>query len=406
MLQKLPIVSFVIATRNRCEVLLSTLQQIQRCGLAPDSFDVHVIDNASNDGTARRLRDEMPWVRLITLSRNNGAVARNEALPHAHGRFVVFLDDDSYPVPGAIARMIKHFELDPELGAAGFTVTLPDGRRECSAYPDVFIGCGVGIRRRALRLVGGYPDDYFMQAEEYDLSLRLLEGGWKVRTFDDMHVEHLKSPQARLSARTMRLDVRNNLYLALRRFPLDAVLPMGLDWMQRYWWIASTKKLRGSFVYGLLDGCLRSILRPRRAPVSDDTFEAFAKLAETQRRMAAAVARDGLRRVLLIDAGKNLHAYWRAARTLGVEIVAIADANLASPARRYHGIRIVDDATARTLRFDAAIISNLSPVHASARCYQWRIAQDRPVIDLFEDDFAERYQLRDNRPPRRSARSA
>ena len=47
--------------------------------------------------------------------------------------------------------MVEHFEAMPSLGAAVFTVTLPDGSRECSAYPDVFIGCGVGFRRAALR---------------------------------------------------------------------------------------------------------------------------------------------------------------------------------------------------------------------------------------------------------------
>ena len=34
--------------------------------------------------------------------------------------------------------MIEHFESDPKLGAAVFTITLPDGSRECSAYPGIF----------------------------------------------------------------------------------------------------------------------------------------------------------------------------------------------------------------------------------------------------------------------------
>jgi hypothetical protein len=267
----------------------------------------------------------------------------------------------------------------------------------------------VGFRRRALRLVGGLPEDFFMQAEEYDLSLRMLDGGWRVRTFDDLHVSHLKSPQARLSSRTMRLDVRNNLYLILRRFPLEWIVPLGLDWMKRYQWIASSKQLRGAFVCGVIDAVLRSIVRPQRAPVSDETFEVFAKMAETKRRLAAVAAQEGIRRVLLVDAGKNLHAYWRAARELGLEIVAIADRNLAAPSRRYRGIRIVDDETARTLKFDAAIIANLSPVHAAARLRQWRRLEERLVIDLFAPDFADSYRIADKARPsanRATARSA
>ena len=104
-------------------------------------------------------------------------------------------------MPGAIERMIAYFESDPRLGAATFTVTLPDGARECSAYPDVFIGCGTGVRRTAIDQTGGLPDDFFMQAEEYDLSLRLLDAGWRIRGFDALRVLHLKTPTARVSLR-------------------------------------------------------------------------------------------------------------------------------------------------------------------------------------------------------------
>src|SRR6185436_11156667 len=91
---------------------------------------------------------------------------------------IVLLDDDAYPLRGAIAQMIRHFQDDPHLGAAVFDVTLPDGGKEASAYPDVFIGAGTALRGAALRAVastsrpgrGLLPADFFMQAEEYDLS--------------------------------------------------------------------------------------------------------------------------------------------------------------------------------------------------------------------------------------------
>ncbi len=399
MLQKFPQVSFIISTHNRCEVLLHTLSHIQRCGLETSDFDIHVIDNASTDMTAARVRDEFPCVRLITLDRNQGPVAKNEALPHAMGRYVVFLDDDSYPIPGAIQRMIRHFEADVKLGAATFTVNLTNGNRECSAYPDVFIGCGVGLRRRALRAVGGLPDDFFMQAEEYDLSLRLIDAGYRVRTFDDLHVMHLKTPQARISARTMRLDVRNNLFVILRRFPREHIPTLGWDWMKRYWWIASSKGATGAFLYGIFNAILRCATGLKREPVSSETFEQFVKLQETENRLRDAIANEStdlsapMKRVLLVDCGKNLFAYWRACQELGLQIVAIADRNLHHPARRYRGIRIVDDAAARKLKYDLVLISNLSSVHAQTRRSQWRITQDRPVIDLYESQADERPEL-------------
>lgn len=377
------LVSFVISTRDRRDVLLATLDRVYACGLPHDAFDIHVVDNASADGTAEAMRDHYPNVQLIASKRNGGSVAKNLALPHAHGRYVVFLDDDSYPRPGAIQRMIGHFEADPQLGAATFTVTLPDGTRECSAYPDVFIGCGVGLRRRALRLVGGLPDDFFMQAEEYDLSLRLLDAGWTVRTFDDLHVSHLKTPRARLPARTVRLDVRNNLFLVLRRFPRRQVWPFLIDWTRRYFWIAQSQNAFGPFLHGLIEGLLRSVVRPKRAAVSDVAFEHFAKLHETAARLGPALRQHSAKRVLLIDAGKNLYAYWRACRELGVEVVAIADAKLGRPGRVYRGIRVLGDDEARRLPHDLAVIANLSPEHAKRRLAEWTAKHDRPTVDLF-----------------------
>lgn len=384
----IPKVSFIISTRNRCGTLLDTLDRVRDCGLSTGEFDVFVVDNASTDGTADRVRETHGWVKLIALTKNKGAVAKNLALPKALGQYVVFLDDDSYPERGAIRRMIAHFEADPRLGAATFTITLPNGTNECSAYPDVFIGCGVGLRRKALRNVGGLPGDFFMQAEEYDLSLRLIDAGWHVRTFDDLRVSHLKTPQARVSARTMRLDVRNNLYLILRRFPAGMIGPYLLDWMKRYAWIAQSKDATGPFLCGLIEGVLRSLVRPRRRAISERAFEQFAKLDETERRLADAM--DGLpggsagKSVILVDVGKNIYAYWRACRRLGITIHGIADANLARAGRRYRGIRVVDDETARALPHDAAVIANLSPVQARNSRSAWRATHDRPVIDLFE----------------------
>ena len=383
-----PLVSFVISTRDRRDVLLDTLARVHECGLAPGEFDVHVVDNASSDGTAEAVRNAFPDVKLTASPRNGGSVAKNLALPHAVGRYIVFLDDDSFPRPGSIRRMVEHFEADPTLGAATFTVTLPDGTRECSAYPDVFIGCGVGLRRRALRLVGALPDDFFMQAEEYDLSLRLLNDGWGVRRFDDLHVAHLKTPRARLPARTVRLDVRNNVWLVLRRFPTARVLPYLLDWTRRYFWIARSQGATWPFLRGLVEGLVRSLARPKREPVSTAAFEQFAKLDETVERLRATLRRHPSRRVLLVDVGKNLYAYWRACRVLNVEIVAIADDKLGRYGRSYRGIHVIRDDDARKLSHDLAIIANLSPEHAKRRAAEWTQWYGGKVVDLFVDDAA------------------
>jgi GT2 family glycosyltransferase len=341
-----------------------------------------VVDNASQDGSADMVRQCFPRVRLYEMERNRGAVARNVGLAQARGQFVLLLDDDSFPIASCMKRMIEHFQADPRLGAAVFNVTLPDGSRECSAYPDVFIGCGTAFRRRALDQAGLLPEDFFMQAEEYDLSLRLIEGGWHVRRFNDLHVLHMKTPQARRPDDVMRLDTRNNLLLVIRRFPWRWMLPYGLDWMRRYWWIAQANGQNAAFRRGLLEGLLQAACTPRRA-ISSQTFETFAKAQETERRMRQTKADLKLRTIILIDCGKNLPAYYMAARACGLRVLAIADSRMAAVGRRYRNIPIVTDEAARRMIFDAAIVANLSPVHAGRRRAQWRRWHERPIIDLF-----------------------
>jgi GT2 family glycosyltransferase len=377
------VVSFVISTHNRRDVLLHTLNQIHHCGLARSGYEILVVDNASTDGTAGAIVAEHPDVHVFKLRRNRGACAKNVAIARAQGRYIVFLDDDSYPVPGAISRMVRHFESDPSLGAAVFTITLPDGSHECSAYPDVFIGCGTGFRKRALDEVGTLPTDFFMQAEEYDLSLRLLDAGWDVQSFDDLHVTHLKTPGARRSWRTMRLDVRNNFVIARRYLPKEWSRRFAWDWMRRYWRAAQVRQQRAAFILGLIEGIGRTILPWNRRPVTDAVFDRFTRMSQIETALRQAVYHYRLRSVLLLDYGKNILPYHLAARRCDLKIVAIADNRLAGTAR-YDGIPIVNNWVARRLEYDAAIVSNSSPVHAAARVRMWSRFDDRPVIDLLE----------------------
>jgi GT2 family glycosyltransferase len=378
-----PVVTFILATRNRRGALLHTLEKLHSPHLCRAAHEIIVVDNASTDGTTATVAERYPGLRLICSTTNRGACAKNLALPIARGEYIVFLDDDSHPEPGAIDAMIRYFQADPKLGAISFAVTLPSGAGECSAYPNVFIGCGAGLRKTAIDQAGGLPMEFFMQAEEYDLSLRLLAAGWRVRRFADLRVNHLKSPMARVSARTMRLDVRNNLMLIARYFPSRWMWRYARDWMMRYALIARSTGHTAAFWRGLAEGILRAPMQPR-SPLPWRTFEEFARVQEIANRLDHLRRFEGVRRVVLVDLGKNIFPYLRAARRYDMTIVAIADARLGGRDRHFHGIPILTDLAAQQLEYDAAIIANFSIIHAESRRNQWRKEQRRPVIDLFE----------------------
>ena len=375
------LVSFILATHNRAHTLLHTLERITACGLPPQEHEILIVDNCSTDGTAELIRRHEPDARLMVLERNRGSCAKGLAVPHARGEFVVFLDDDSYPLAGSIRNMIRHFKQDPSLGAAGFVVRLPDGTRECSALPNVFVGCGVGFRRAVLNAVGGLDVSYFMQAEEFDLSFRLIQAGYDVRTFENLVVLHLKSPAARSGRQKAFYDARNNLTLAASYLPAPWHREYLRDWRQRYGWLArladADREFQDGCVLGLARGYYRRWTRPQLRLRDETTRHIFGidLIESAMARLAA--QRCG--RVLFADLGKNIFPYYRAATMSGIQIMAIMDDRFAGSDRRYREIPIVDRAQGLRLGADAIVVSNSSPIHARITELELCAKTDLPV---------------------------
>ncbi|MBI1826458.1 MAG: glycosyltransferase family 2 protein [Planctomycetes bacterium] len=377
-----PQISVVLATHNRREAVVHTLQKLHECGFPRERMEIVVVDNASTDGT----KDAIQGVdRLISLRKNRGSCAKAFGVDVARRNYVVFLDDDSFPRSGSLERMIEHFESDPTLGSAAFQVHLPDGSRESSALPGVFVGCGVGFRARALRAVGGLDRTFFMQAEEYDLSFRLASAGWRVEVLDDLHVEHLKTKTARRSARTAMYDICNNLRVIARYLPPRARKFYCEDWIARYRWLAEREDHIHPFRRGRFTGNLLAFVeRPAywRFRLTPQTFERFFQWDFVEDRMRE-LRSQGIRRVLFADLGKNVYAYRRGAEQAGIEVVAIADDRFAAPNRIYRAIPLVTLNDARGMEFDAVIVSNMSTVHAEQSLERLRRGTEKPVYSWF-----------------------
>lgn len=363
-----PRFSLILATYGRRDVVRRVLDELQRLELSRGDYEIIVVDNGSDDGTPDVVA-QSPGVRLIPLEENHGSCAKSFGVAAARGEYLVFLDDDSYPRRGALSALARHFDERPTLGAAGFTIHLPDGAQECSALPHVFVGCGVGLRAEALQEAGGLDATFFMQAEEYDLSLRLLQAGWDVEVLADLQVEHLKTPRARRSERTTYYDVRNNLRVVGRYLPDHYVEIYEADWLQRYGWLAEQAGHGDAFERGQRDGrklAARERRRYRRWRLTRPVLERVFCWRGLERRMTELHA-DGARRIALIDLGKNAYAFLRGAKHAGIEVVGLASDALAREGRTYRGVPVVTLEAALGMDVDAHVIANTSYVHAAQR---------------------------------------
>src|SRR6516162_2547473 len=114
-----PLVSVIIATRNRAALLGRALDSVfSQWGLGVEfDLDVIVVDDASTDSTATVVA-EYPQVRYLRLSTQRGvSAARNAGIEASRGTFVCFLDDDDVWLPGRLRLQLPVLERHPEAGA-------------------------------------------------------------------------------------------------------------------------------------------------------------------------------------------------------------------------------------------------------------------------------------------------
>ena len=92
--------SILILTRNRKNEIIRALQSCVDCTLPPETEFV-IVDNASDDGTKEAVYSFFQVntfeYQYFFLSENTGAIAgRNVGFKEVKGRYVYFMDDDTY----------------------------------------------------------------------------------------------------------------------------------------------------------------------------------------------------------------------------------------------------------------------------------------------------------------------
>jgi hypothetical protein len=111
-----PDLSILIVTWNSANWIDRCLRSLPAAceGL---SYEVVVYDNASTDGTLRRLPDDS--ARVIRSSRNDGfAAATNRALATSSGPFVFLLNPDCELGPRSLTLLCEFLEQHPNAAAA------------------------------------------------------------------------------------------------------------------------------------------------------------------------------------------------------------------------------------------------------------------------------------------------
>lgn len=198
------LVSVVITTFNRCDALAETLRALGRQSVPADQYEVLVVDNGCRDATASflascKLACEM---KSFYEPENIGiSAARNKALRHARGRYIVFVSDDLIVPEDFIATHVQTLERFPGYWVVGGFEQLPsltetpfgryldqlersfdEARKSAQLGPNIWeMGCptarNLSVRREDLERTGLFDEQFRNSCEDQDLAHRASETG-------------------------------------------------------------------------------------------------------------------------------------------------------------------------------------------------------------------------------------
>lgn len=112
------IVSVIICTRNRARQLDEALR-LWRSVKSDHSWELIILDNASTDGTKEVVEKSATDCRYLFCDRIGLGAGRDFAWREAKGKYVLFTDDDCYPLPNLIDSIVVAFEEFPSAGCIG-----------------------------------------------------------------------------------------------------------------------------------------------------------------------------------------------------------------------------------------------------------------------------------------------
>jgi GT2 family glycosyltransferase len=225
--------SILIVSYNTRDLTLECLQSVFKETKNIDiDYEVIVVDNASDDHTAKAIAQNFPHVRLICSDVNFGfARANNLAARYATGEYLLLLNPDTVILNRAIEKLLEFARAHPDAGIYGGRTIFPDGTLNptccfgkmtvwslfCRAFGlskvfkkttffnpelygswkfdsvkqvDIITGCFLMVRHDLWNRLGGFNTVFFMFGEEVDFCLRAAKLGYKPLFTPDAEIVH------------------------------------------------------------------------------------------------------------------------------------------------------------------------------------------------------------------------
>ena len=227
----------------------------------PFSYEIYLVDNASQDGSFEILQEDFKkqsadgLIKFIASTENRGfAHANNLAIPKSTAKYVLLLNSDTVVLKDCLAKCINYMEKDEDIGALGCKVLLEDGsldkacrrsfptfsvsfyrmtglsrlfpksRRfgqynltyldENQTYPvDCLSGAFMLVRSQVILSVGLLDEDFFMYGEDVDWCYRITAGDWKILYYSGAEIVHFKGSSSGKNKVKLTFEFYRSMYI-------------------------------------------------------------------------------------------------------------------------------------------------------------------------------------------------
>lgn len=271
----MPDISFITICYNgfkdTCELIESLQDKIHSV-----SYEIIVVDNASREDEAAKIRKLYPSVVAIRSNENGGfSAGNNVGIRAAKGKYMFFINNDTYIESDKIAYLIERLESHPQIGGvspkirfafppqhiqyAGFTplsrITLrnnmlgfdcPDNGTFDTPHPTPYLhGAAMMIKREVIEKAGMMPELFFLYYEELDWSTSMTRAGYELWYDPRCTVFHKESQSTgQLSKLRTYYLTRNRLLYARRNL-------RGFDRLASILYQSTLAAAKNSVVYAL-----------------------------------------------------------------------------------------------------------------------------------------------------------
>lgn len=188
-MQQHPIISIIMPCYNSEAFLEKTIESVFQQTYHP--IELIIVDDGSTDRSPAILLEsakKYPTLKLFTQKNSGPYPARNLALQHAQGEFIIFLDADDYWMPDCLEKLYHALiAANADLSYCGWQNVVENGEDGPPYVPPVYekgdileyflTGCpwpihAALIRRTIVDKVGGFSTRCF-SAMDYDFWIRL-----------------------------------------------------------------------------------------------------------------------------------------------------------------------------------------------------------------------------------------